>query len=693
MQHPPLNVREASQADPVFVLCAARTGSTLLRFLLDAHPDLACPPETELPLLCSQLAKTWSLLAGVPLHNSRTGEPPVLPGPLTAGIRYATGQMIAQHLAHRGKRRLCDKSMFTARHASLLLQVFPEAKFICLYRHPMDMIASGIEACPWGLKGYGFDAYAASSPGNDVHALARYWADHCAEILAVEERYPQACLRVRYEDLVDDPEAAAGRVFGFLGVPPSPGVSVRCFSPERERIGPADYKIWQTSRVSAGSVGRGWSVPADQIEAATRARLNDLAGKLGYVQVDGKWSVADTTPDLRVDGAPPLAPSPATSTREMPRGALVLGDRLQAGLFRLSDRFARRWGPCAGESFLVVATSQAGDDAAVRWRVDLAARTVTLARADDAGSPGGIAWQLTGSAATWGRVLTAAVNLNVALRHRDLRYCDTGTVPGPVTVARIDMLADLLGVTSWRPAEGQAVPVQARPLQALPAQSVPVQSVPAQAPPAALAHLISQGASTSHEYPAKTHEASRGPRSRGDAAAGLGHARLAGRHRAAPGHQHDRRRRAAVHRWRVSCDRIPRDGTPDGGHGASRRAAGTWCTARDSTAGNRAASPGAAGDRAAPGRAACSRAVAAAASPALPRRPAACRYAAACAEPLPPAGNRSERQLLPQGRRLRLGLCRRGGHRGHAPDRGVAGHLLRGRSAGRGRHRGQGFDL
>jgi len=40
-------------ADPVFVLCNGRSGSTLLRFLLDAHPDLACPPETNLPSLCA----------------------------------------------------------------------------------------------------------------------------------------------------------------------------------------------------------------------------------------------------------------------------------------------------------------------------------------------------------------------------------------------------------------------------------------------------------------------------------------------------------------------------------------------------------------------------------------------------------------------------------------------------------------
>jgi sulfotransferase family protein len=42
--------------DPVFVLCMGRSGSTLLRFLLDAHPELACPPETSLPELCGQLS-------------------------------------------------------------------------------------------------------------------------------------------------------------------------------------------------------------------------------------------------------------------------------------------------------------------------------------------------------------------------------------------------------------------------------------------------------------------------------------------------------------------------------------------------------------------------------------------------------------------------------------------------------------
>jgi len=41
----------------------------------------------------------------------------------------------------------------------------------------------------------------------------------------------------------------------------------------------------------------------------------------------------------------------------MPRAFLLIGDLLQAGLFRISDRFISRWGSCSYESFLVIATS------------------------------------------------------------------------------------------------------------------------------------------------------------------------------------------------------------------------------------------------------------------------------------------------------------------------------------------------
>jgi len=47
-------------------------------------------------------------------------------------------------------------------------------------------------------------------------------------------------------------------------------------------------------------VGRGWSVPANLIEPAAAATVNELAAKLGYIRVDDTWGVADTPPDFRV---------------------------------------------------------------------------------------------------------------------------------------------------------------------------------------------------------------------------------------------------------------------------------------------------------------------------------------------------------------------------------------------------------
>ena len=106
----------------------------------------------------------------------------MIPDAAIAGVRRTMDEMTGSYLARRGKKRYCDKSLGTARFAELLLRVYPEAKFLCLYRHPMDVIASGIEACPWGLNGYGFDSYIAATPGNVVWALARFWADGASAI-------------------------------------------------------------------------------------------------------------------------------------------------------------------------------------------------------------------------------------------------------------------------------------------------------------------------------------------------------------------------------------------------------------------------------------------------------------------------------------------------------------------------------
>ena len=443
--------------DPVFVLCTGRSGSTLLRVLLDAHPDLACPPELKLPEALGRLITLWSAMEALPLSPHGNGQAAQLPASVVEGIRHTADLIVGPYLARRGKKRYCDKNLGTELHADMLLRVYPEAKFICLHRHPMDVIASGIEACPWGLTNYGFEPYAAGAPGNSVVALARYWVDHTAGILAVEERYPERCHRVRYEDLVEQPDAVTQNIFEFLGLPPSPGIADRCFSADHERFGAGDFKIWNTSRITGDSVGKGWSVPAS-LAAPMAPMVNALADRLGYRRVDENWGLAARSGDLRVmaDGQAVVPPTAACSPAgPVPTGSLLISERLQNGLRGLDEPFTDAWKPHSEESFVLAALgpSSAADD--TWWLVDLAARKVLSGSGtcdEDAN------WTVIAPAATWEQVIRDGTNVGTAFRRHGMRYQDKGDGgPGSlIAESRVAMMGDLLGITTWRPSPASA---------------------------------------------------------------------------------------------------------------------------------------------------------------------------------------------------------------------------------------------
>jgi hypothetical protein len=432
-------------ADPVFVLCMGRSGSTLLRFVLDAHPELACPPETSLPALCGRLAVVWSLIEGAPLSEVRGDVPPAIPDPAVAGIRHMVDLMTGSYLQRRGKRRFCDKSLGSAQFADLMVRAWPEARFVCLYRHPMDVIRSGLDACPWGLNGYGFDGYIGSSPGNAVLALARYWLDNAQAIAAAEDRFPDRCHRVRYEDLTADPAATAAGIFAFLGLDPVDDIQQRCFAADHERFGPGDHKIWHTAGITTASVGGGESVPTGLIPPPILEGINELAGRLGYVPVDEKWGTADASAELRADVAVVVATATGNGSGGAAGEVPLLAGRLRESLAGIDAAFQQRWAKCLDGGFTVAVRSPGGRDEQC-WEVDLAGRRLAEAGGESAADDEPD-WSVVGSPRAWESVLLGERNLSAALRACELRYCDTGDADIPTTSARIAMLAELLGVT------------------------------------------------------------------------------------------------------------------------------------------------------------------------------------------------------------------------------------------------------
>jgi hypothetical protein len=149
-----------------------------------------------------------------------------------------------------------------------------------------------------------------------------------------------------------------------------------------------------------------------------------------------------------------------------PEFAAPLREGLTAGLTRLGEGFERRWEPCAKDTFEVVATPPPGTGPNARWLVDLGAGTIAAldsahpgsAHPDsarpDAGEDSGdeepdSSWDVIASADTWDQVIAGKLNMSVALRRHLFRYRDSGEAGPIVADARIAMLADLLGLTSW----------------------------------------------------------------------------------------------------------------------------------------------------------------------------------------------------------------------------------------------------
>jgi protein-tyrosine sulfotransferase len=84
--------------------------------------------------------------------------------------RSAARKLIRWHLGRDGKRVFCEKSLPNADHAFMLAEMFPRAKFVCLYRHPLDFIASATGSSKWGFSSYGILPYASASVNNFVLA-------------------------------------------------------------------------------------------------------------------------------------------------------------------------------------------------------------------------------------------------------------------------------------------------------------------------------------------------------------------------------------------------------------------------------------------------------------------------------------------------------------------------------------------
>jgi hypothetical protein len=196
----------------VFLISPPRSGSTLLARMLGAHSAVHAPEEPHLitplahlgyfesvesapydPIITRQAAR--ALVAGLP-----GGETAYL-----AALRACTDAIYGGLLAAGGGRAtiLLDKTPAYALSLDFLVRLYPGARYVVLTRHPLAIWSSYVDSF--------FD-------GDDrvAHAHNPLLERYVPAIARFLRDAPVAIHRIRYEDLVREPETHARALAAFL---------------------------------------------------------------------------------------------------------------------------------------------------------------------------------------------------------------------------------------------------------------------------------------------------------------------------------------------------------------------------------------------------------------------------------------------------------------------------------------------
>jgi protein-tyrosine sulfotransferase len=263
---------------PIFVISHPRSGSTLMRYVIDAHPEVCCPSEVALGRLCASLSYSigLTLVDSIPDGAERTRT-------IRAEVRRHVEEIMLGYCRTKGKGRWCDKSTNNIEHLPQLGVTFPDAQFICLYRHGLDVVHSLMEIYRYGYTGRTGELVA-RSPGNVVDALLGGWNDVTRGMLDFEAANAGRCLQMRYEDLVANPAPVLERMCAFLGIGFDAALITDAFARHHDE-GPGDPKIRFTSSILSGRVGKGATLPRAQLTPDTLATCNGLLARLGYDEI------------------------------------------------------------------------------------------------------------------------------------------------------------------------------------------------------------------------------------------------------------------------------------------------------------------------------------------------------------------------------------------------------------------------
>nr|KAG5707046.1 hypothetical protein BaRGS_019651 [Batillaria attramentaria] len=197
-------------AELIFVGGMPRSGTTLMRVMLDAHPEVRCGEETR---VVPRILGLRTTIERSQLEKARLKEAGVTDEVLDSAVRAFILEVIAKH--GKAAPRLCNKDPFTLRSSVYLSQQFPKSKFILMLRDGRAVVHSIITRNV-SISGFNLQSY--------EDCLIK-WNMAVSKMYSSCQRVgPTRCLPVYYEQLVLHPKVWLERILRFLDLPWSEAV-------------------------------------------------------------------------------------------------------------------------------------------------------------------------------------------------------------------------------------------------------------------------------------------------------------------------------------------------------------------------------------------------------------------------------------------------------------------------------------
>lgn len=220
---------------PVFVVGMLRSGTTLVERILASHPEARGLGETE---MVDALAERLADITGAPYPECLAQLDPVLAERMAAGFR--AGWPADMHAA----ARVVDKNPLNFLHLGLIALIFPEAPILHCVRDPLDTCLSIY---------FQHFAHVRNSYAYAQEDIAFFYAQYADLMAHWRKVLPVPLHEVRYERLVEEPEATSRALVAAAGLPWHPD----CLKPQEHAGSISTASIWQARQpINRDSVGR-----------------------------------------------------------------------------------------------------------------------------------------------------------------------------------------------------------------------------------------------------------------------------------------------------------------------------------------------------------------------------------------------------------------------------------------------------